>query len=46
MKGCQSYSPALTKTDTEVLKMLFSEEKSCTFADRNLQKFGLDSFVF
>lgn len=46
MKGCQSNSPASTKTDTEVLKMLFSEGKSCTFADCNLQKFVLDSFVF
>lgn len=42
MKGCQSNSPASAKADSEILKMLFSEGKSRSFGDCNLQRFGLD----
>lgn len=41
MKGCQSNSLASARADTEIFKILFIEGKSRSFADCNLQRYGL-----
>lgn len=41
MKGSQTNSPASTKADIEIFKILFIEGKSCSFGDSNLQRYEL-----